>query len=48
MGDDVVVGDGTILENRSELDLTIPDRFDIPARSYVSNDECGNPRFASQ
>ncbi len=48
IGDGVQVGDGTILENRSELDLTIPDSEDIPARSYVTNDGCGNPKFGRE
>jgi len=48
IGDGVLVGDGTIRDNRSEVDLTIPARADIPARSYVTNDGCGNPKFISQ
>ena len=47
LGDDVSVGDGTVIENRLETDLHIPDRAQIPARSLVVNDGLGNPRFAS-
>ena len=45
LGQGVIVGDGTIIENRLETDLTIPDRADIPARSLVVNDGCGQPKF---
>jgi len=45
LGEGVVVGDGTIIENRLETDLIIPDRADIPARSLVINDGCGQPKF---
>jgi hypothetical protein len=44
----VLVGDGTIIENRLETDLVIPDRADIPARSLVVNDGCGQPKFIGQ
>lgn len=45
LGEGVAVGDGTIIENRLETDLVIPDRADIPARSLVVNDGCGQPKF---
>lgn len=45
LGEGVSVGDGTIIENRLETDLVIPDRADIPARSLVINDGCGQPKF---
>ncbi|NKB68080.1 MAG: hypothetical protein GKR89_13545 [Candidatus Latescibacteria bacterium] len=45
LGDQVQVGAGTIIENGSELNLVIPDKADIPARSHVVNDGCGKPRF---
>lgn len=45
LGEGVSVGDGTIIENRLETDLIIPDRADIPARSLVVNDGCGQPKF---
>ena len=48
LGSDVNIGDGTILENRLETDLVIPDRADIPARSLVVNDGLGNPKFVSR
>ena len=44
----MTIGDGTILENRLETDLVIPDRADIPARSLVVNDGLGNPKFVSR
>ena len=47
LGADVVVGDGTIIENRLETDLLIPDRADIPARSLVVNDGLGSPKLVS-
>ena len=43
LGDGVRIGDGTIVENESELDLVIPDQTQIPARSHVVND-AGAPR----
>ncbi len=48
LGEGVLVGDGTIIENRLETDLVIPDRADIPARSLVVNDGCGQPKFIGQ
>jgi serine O-acetyltransferase len=45
LGDAVRVGDGTVIENSTELDLTIPEKAEIPARSHVINDGFGNPRF---
>jgi serine acetyltransferase len=45
LGEGVRVGAGTIIENASELDLVIPPRAEIPARSYVVNNGCGQPRF---
>ena len=48
MGEGVHVGDGTIVENRAELDLLIPDQAQIPARSHVTNDGLGKPRFVRE
>ncbi len=48
LGEGVRVGAGTIIENASELDLVIPDRAQIPARSYVVNNGCGQPRFVRE
>ena len=48
LGESVRVGAGTIIENASELDLLIPDQAEIPARSYVVNDGCGQPRFVRE
>lgn len=48
LGEGVSVGDGTIIENRLETDLIIPDRADIPARSLVVNDGFGQPKFVGQ
>ena len=48
LGSDVTIGDGTILENRLESDLVIPDHADIPARSLVVNDGFGRPKFVSR
>jgi serine acetyltransferase len=45
IGSGVHVGDGTIIENRSELDLVIPDQAQIPALSHITNDGNSNPRF---
>jgi serine O-acetyltransferase len=45
LGKDVRVGDGTIIENTSAIDLIIPDRAEIPARSHVANDGFGHPRY---
>ena len=45
IGSGVQIGDGTIVENRSELDLVIPDKAQIPALSHLTNDGCGNPSF---
>ena len=45
IGSGVQVGDGTIVENRSELDLVIPDKAQIPALSHLTNDGNSNPRF---
>ena len=45
LGNHVQVGAGTIVENSSELDLVIPPKADIPARSHVVNDGCGQPHF---
>ena len=45
LGPDVSIGDGTIVENYTELDLVIPEKGEIPARSHVTNDGFGNPRF---
>jgi hypothetical protein len=39
------VGDGTIIENTSAIDLIIPDKAEIPARSHVANDGFGHPRY---
>ncbi len=46
IGDDVRVGDGTIIENKTHSDLAIPDNSNIPARSHVSNDGSGGATFA--
>jgi serine acetyltransferase len=46
LGDGVRVGDGTIIENSTELDLVIPPKSEIPARSHVVNDGFGNPKYA--
>ena len=45
LADGVRVGDGTIIENVSELDLLIPEKAEIPARSHVTNDGFGTPRY---
>ena len=45
LGKGVRVGDGTVIENSTELDLVIPDKTEIPARSHVVNDGFGNPRY---
>ncbi|HCK09844.1 hypothetical protein MK139_08870 [bacterium] len=45
LGDGVRVGDGTVIENSTELNLVIPDNSEIPARSHVVNDGFGNPRY---
>ena len=41
IGDEVRIGDGTVIENTSEMDLFIPNRSQIPARSHVANDGFG-------
>lgn len=46
LGEGVRVGAGTILENGSQLDLVIPDNAEVPARSHVTNDGFGRPRYA--
>ena len=48
LGDRVRVGDGTIIENSTELDLIIPEKSEIPARSHVVNDGFGNPKYARE
>jgi len=48
LGSGVRIGAGTIIENASELDLVIPERAEIPARSYVTNDGCGQPKFVRE
>ncbi len=45
IGDEVRIGDGTVIENTSEMDLIIPTRAQIPARSHVANDGFGFPRY---
>ena len=45
IGDEVRIGDGTVIENTSEMDLIIPNRAQIPARSHVANDGFGFPRY---
>lgn len=45
IGEGVRIGDGTIIENTSEMDLVIPKRSQIPARSHVANDGFGFPRY---
>ena len=45
LGNGVHIGAGTIIENGSELDLVIPDKADVPARSHVANDGFGRPRY---
>ncbi len=45
LGEGVRVGDGTVIENSTELDLLIPEKSEIPARSHVVNDGFGNPRY---
>ena len=45
IGEAVRIGDGTVIENTSEMDLIIPDRSQIPARSHVANDGFGFPRY---
>ena len=47
IGEAVRIGDGTVVENTSEMDLIIPDRSQIPARSHVANDGFGFPRYVS-
>lgn len=47
IGEGVRIGDGTIIENTSEMDLVIPNRSQIPARSHVANDGFGFPRYVS-
>ena len=48
LGQGVRIGAGTVIENASELDLVIPERAEIPARSYVTNDGCGQPKFVRE
>ena len=48
LGDHVRVGDGTVVENSTELDLIIPDKSEIPARSHIVNDGFGNPKYARE
>jgi len=48
LGEGVRVGDGTVIENSTELDLLIPDKAEIPARSYVVNDGFGRPRIVQE
>lgn len=48
LGDHVRVGDGTIVENSTELDLIIPDKSEVPARSHIVNDGFGNPKYARE
>lgn len=48
LGDGVRVGDGTIIENSTELDLIIPHKSEIPARSHVVNDGFGKPKYARE
>lgn len=48
LGPGVRVGDGTIIENRSNRDLEIPAHTEIPARSHITNDGCGKPQFVRQ
>lgn len=48
LGQGVRIGAGTIIENSSELDLIIPDRAEIPARSHMTNDGCGQPKFVRE
>lgn len=45
IGEAVRIGDGTVIENTSGMDLIIPDRSQIPARSHVANDGFGFPRY---
>ncbi len=45
IGNEVRIGDGTVIENTSEMDLIIPTRAQIPARSHVANDGFGFPRY---
>ena len=45
IGEEVRIGDGTVIENTSEMDLIIPNRAQIPARSHVANDGFGFPRY---
>lgn len=45
LGEGIRVGDGTVIENSTELDLLIPEKSEIPARSHVVNDGFGNPRY---
>ncbi len=47
IGEGVRIGDGTIIENTSEMDLIIPTRAQIPARSHVANDGFGFPRYVT-
>ncbi len=44
VGDGVRIGDGTIVENESTLDLVIPGNTQIPARSHVVNRD-GAPEY---
>lgn len=48
LGTGVRVGDGTIIENSTELDLLIPEKSEIPARSHIVNDGFGNPKHARE
>ncbi|MBT3604139.1 MAG: hypothetical protein HOE48_02505 [Candidatus Latescibacteria bacterium] len=48
LGHGVRVGDGTIIENSTELDLIIPKQSEIPARSHVINDGFGNAKYARE
>ena len=44
LGRRVHVGSGTIIENRSRHELSIPDDAELPALSYVVNDGDGRPQ----
>jgi serine acetyltransferase len=44
LGSRVRIGSGTIIENRSQRELVIPDGAELPALSYVINDGEGRPQ----
>ena len=48
LGAGVRVGDGSIIENSTELGLSIPDDAVVPPRSHLVNDGFGQPRIVGE